>query len=80
VLCVATLAVSKVGEQGIVEDFSSQLAVVHLTCGSPDMLTSLDFADKPAEHDQLFPHLYLIDLNSFPYRYILCSQIFRTTF
>jgi hypothetical protein len=28
----------------------------------------------------LFPHLYLIDLNSFPYRYILCSQIFRTTF
>jgi hypothetical protein len=72
---VATLAVSKAGEQGIFVDFSTHLAVVHSTRGSPEVSTSLDFADKPAEHDQLYRHSYLVSLNSSAYRCNLCSQI-----
>jgi hypothetical protein len=45
-----------------------------------DVLTSLDFPDKPAEHDQFFPHSYSVSLNSSPYRCNLCSQIFYTIF
>jgi hypothetical protein len=41
----------------------THMDVVHSTRDSPDMVTSLHFADKPAEHDQLFPHSYLVGRN-----------------
>jgi hypothetical protein len=56
------------------------LPVEHSTCDLPNILTSLDFTDKHAKHDQLFSHSYSVGLNSFPYRCHLCPQIFHTTF
>jgi hypothetical protein len=56
-------AVGKAGEQGVFEKFSTHLAVVRSTRISPEMSTSLYFADEPAEHDQLFSHSYLVGLN-----------------
>jgi hypothetical protein len=76
VLFVATFSVVKAGEQGVFEEFSTHLSVVYSTRGQPDVLTSLDFADKPAEHDQLFPHSFSVGLNYYPYRCNLCPQIF----
>jgi hypothetical protein len=64
ICCPATLPVSKAGEQGVLEVFSTHLAVAQSARGSPDVLTSLNFADKPVEHDQLSPHF--VDLNSSP--------------
>jgi hypothetical protein len=58
VLCVATLTVGKAGGQDIFEELSRHMAAVHSTRGLSDVLTSLDFANKPAEHDQLFPRSY----------------------
>jgi hypothetical protein len=67
------VSVSKAEEEGVFEEFSTHLAVVHSTHGSPDVLTSLDFADKPVEYDRLFPHSYSVGLNSSPYRCNLCT-------
>jgi hypothetical protein len=50
------------------------------TRGWHDVLTSLDFADKPAEHYQLFPHSLPVDLNSSPCRWNLSRQIVYATF
>jgi hypothetical protein len=80
VLRVATLAVVKAGEQGVFEEFSTHLAVVHSTRGSPNVLTALDFTDKPAEQDKFSPHSYSVGLNSSPYRCNLYLQTFYTTF
>jgi hypothetical protein len=49
--------------------FSTHLAAAHSTCGSRNVLTSLDFADMPAKHDSSFLHLYSVGLNSPPYSF-----------
>lgn len=77
VLYVATLAVDKAEQQGVFEEFSidthrhSHLAVVHSTSSSA-VLTSLEFPNKHAKHDQLFLPSYLVGLNSSSYRCNLC--------
>jgi hypothetical protein len=49
---VLYVAVGKAGEQGVFGEFSIHAAMVHSTRGSTDVFTSLDSADKPAEHDR----------------------------
>jgi len=65
-LRVEKLAVGNAWELGVVDEFSTHLAVVHSTRGSSGVLSSLYFIDKPAEHDQLFPHSYSVGQNSSP--------------
>jgi hypothetical protein len=74
-LCVATLAVGQIAQRGVLEEFSTQLAVLHPVITSPDLLTSLDFADKPPTVSTL----YAVGLNSSPCRCNRCAQIFHTT-
>jgi hypothetical protein len=44
----------------------THLAVVRSTWRSPEVSTSMDLADKPVEHYQLFPHSYSVGLNYSP--------------
>jgi hypothetical protein len=53
---ILQVVVGKAGEQGFFKVFSTHLAAVRSTRGSPDVFTSFNFADEPAEHDQLFTH------------------------
>lgn len=71
-----TFVVGNARQQGIYEEFSSYLSVVCLAYGQPDMLTSLDYADKPAECTCFYMHTW----PELPYRGSLCLQIFHTNF
>jgi hypothetical protein len=46
-LLFSTIVVDKAGEQSFREEFSTHLSVEHYARGSPDVFTSLYFADKP---------------------------------
>lgn len=56
------------------EEFSSHLAVLLSIRAYLEMLNSLAFIDKSAEHDHLFSHSYSVGLNSFSQIFVALSD------